>query len=478
VTESRSYNAANQVVGWSYDQVGNLLSDGSSSYTYDALNRMTTATQGSQTRSNTYNGDGVLVAQNANGLTTSYVQDLASPLSQVLQTSQNGSTSSYLYGLERLAAVSGTTRAWYNGDALASVRMTLSDTGMPLSAVNYDPWGTPESGTVPTFGFTGELQDTTTGLVNLRARWYHTGHGTFTAFRWRTDESFDETPYSHHPYIYALSNPTLYMDPDGRYARLGGQGGVDEVLEGLCPPGTSFDWALYEKHGIINCIPKPPPPNNEQTSRRRNGQERIEDVLRESNTQALNPPISGPWPGERGRTGGLSDRLKACLLVGLLTVPLAAAITDVSQPDRSNQGKHYVQADGITIKVGFDPRNAHKAVKLGYDENLREPIPEGYSINEGWFWSGLASKEDQQQGWWPELMDAMANTSRINFVVDGMDVVNNPNRLKADKITHREMDEIIRRGYIGKLHLWENDQEITGQRRLAWIGAWIQLRGL
>jgi len=38
--------------------------------------------------------------------------------------------------------------------------------------VNYDPYGTPETGSVPTFGFTGELQDSATELVNLRARWY------------------------------------------------------------------------------------------------------------------------------------------------------------------------------------------------------------------------------------------------------------------------------------------------------------------
>ena len=36
-----------------------------------------------------------------------------------------------------------------------------------------------ESGTVPTFGFTGELQDVATGLVNLRARWYSTAQGRF-----------------------------------------------------------------------------------------------------------------------------------------------------------------------------------------------------------------------------------------------------------------------------------------------------------
>jgi hypothetical protein len=43
----------------------------------------------------------------------------------------------------------------------------------------YDPWGTPESGVVPTFGFIGELHDTATGLVNLRVRWYNPRCGRF-----------------------------------------------------------------------------------------------------------------------------------------------------------------------------------------------------------------------------------------------------------------------------------------------------------
>lgn len=58
----------------------------------------------------------------------------------------------------------------------------------------------------------------TTDLVYLRARWYNTLNGTFTSYRWRTDESFDTVPYSHHPYAYALGNPTLYVDPAGTYA--------------------------------------------------------------------------------------------------------------------------------------------------------------------------------------------------------------------------------------------------------------------
>ena len=68
VTESRSYNAANQVDGWAYDAAGSPTSDGTTTYVYDALNRLTT--QGSTT--NTYTGDGTLVAQTTGDTTTRF----------------------------------------------------------------------------------------------------------------------------------------------------------------------------------------------------------------------------------------------------------------------------------------------------------------------------------------------------------------------------------------------------------------------
>ncbi|MDQ2998537.1 MAG: hypothetical protein M3R61_15995 [Chloroflexota bacterium] len=89
----------------------------------------------------------------------------------MLQTKVGSATiTDYLYGLNRLASLNGSTKTWYAADALGSVRRTVADNGTPLGIVNYDPWGTPESGTVPTFGFTGEVQDVASaGLVNLRA---------------------------------------------------------------------------------------------------------------------------------------------------------------------------------------------------------------------------------------------------------------------------------------------------------------------
>ncbi|MBX0329999.1 RHS repeat-associated core domain-containing protein [Oscillochloris sp. ZM17-4] len=205
VTTSRSYNVANQVQGWSYDNAGNLLSDGTTTYTYDALGR--TLTQGSTSYS--YNGDGVLVQAGA----THYTQDLASPLSQILSDPSTGlgagGSANYLYGLDRLASSAG---AWYLGDALGSVRQTLNASGAVLSTASYDPWGTPTSGMIAPFGFTGELQDSA-GQVYLRARWYNATHGTFTSRD--PFEGYLTRPGSLHPYHYVYQNPILWTDPTG-----------------------------------------------------------------------------------------------------------------------------------------------------------------------------------------------------------------------------------------------------------------------
>jgi hypothetical protein len=83
-----TYNAANQITntGFSYDNAGNLIGDGTAAYTYDALSR--TTARGGTTYA--YNGDGTLVSQATGGVTTRYTQDLAAPLSQVLQIQVGG----------------------------------------------------------------------------------------------------------------------------------------------------------------------------------------------------------------------------------------------------------------------------------------------------------------------------------------------------------------------------------------------------
>jgi len=222
-TRQVSYDAANQVItattpqgtaSDSYDAAGNLLSDGTSAYSYDALDRLTALAGAGAAESYGYNGDGTLVTQTVNGIPTAYTQDLAGDQSQVLQTATGAGTptvTDYLYGLDRLASVpsGGSARTWYMPDLQGSVRYTTDDGANASPAVNYDPYGTPEGGAVPpTFGYDGELQDTATGLQNLRARTYNPATGQFL-----TRDPLEQQ--TGQAYLYASGDPINGSDPSG-----------------------------------------------------------------------------------------------------------------------------------------------------------------------------------------------------------------------------------------------------------------------
>jgi YD repeat-containing protein len=144
---SYTYDAADQVQGWTYDGAGNLTSDGATTYTYDALGRLTATSATGQSRAYAYNGDGTLVSATINGTTTSYAQDLAADTSQILAKLSGSTSVDYLYGSERLAALTGGVRSWYGWDGQGSARQALSDTGNVTGDQSYDPFGQPEGGT-------------------------------------------------------------------------------------------------------------------------------------------------------------------------------------------------------------------------------------------------------------------------------------------------------------------------------------------
>jgi RHS repeat-associated protein len=150
------------------------------------------------------NGDGTLVRSG----TTNYTQDIATPLSQIL----GDGTTTYVYGMERLYGIAGSTRGWYTADALGSVRAATSDAGVVGAVANYDPYGQIQSGSVGSFGFTGELQQGSN--IYLRARWYNASHGGFTARD--SYQGMAEMPSSLQYYAYGYSNPVSNRDPSGR----------------------------------------------------------------------------------------------------------------------------------------------------------------------------------------------------------------------------------------------------------------------
>jgi len=75
-------------------------------------------------------------------VTNCYTQDLVAPRSQILQTNHGGTTSNYLYGLDQLAASSGSMRTWYQRDALVRLLLATACTA-PVRTIPSVPPQTP-----------------------------------------------------------------------------------------------------------------------------------------------------------------------------------------------------------------------------------------------------------------------------------------------------------------------------------------------
>ncbi len=217
-THSYTYDAANRLIladgqTYTWDDRGNLLSNGIFTYTYDGAGRMVKAQSITATTIYTYNADGLRMALNTNGVVTSFVWDTAQPLAQVLSTSDGKRD---IYGLGRLAEWQDAAWAYPLADALGSVRQWTDDEGSVTYAVGYEPFGDVlwQYGTTSSdWGFTGEWWDSSSEMLYLRARWYQPDTGRFTQVdTWEGDY---QEPLTINPYLYVVENPVNKTDPTG-----------------------------------------------------------------------------------------------------------------------------------------------------------------------------------------------------------------------------------------------------------------------
>lgn len=113
--------------------------------------------------------------------------------------------------------------SFFHGDRLGSVNDVTSESGKPLSAYAYEPFGatrserqSPGAPTNPR-GFTGEYREQGTGLYDLRARSYDPSSGRFS-------QPDPAAPLAEQPFVtayaYANGRPTVMVDPSGRIAFL------------------------------------------------------------------------------------------------------------------------------------------------------------------------------------------------------------------------------------------------------------------
>jgi YD repeat-containing protein len=142
LTNTYSYDDANRMiyfnsVNYTWDDNGNLLSDGVNSYSYDRANRLIEVSGVGVDVSYAYNGLGDRLSETANSQTTHYTMDLNAGLTQVLQDGTN----TYQYGLDRIAQYSANGPEYYLADALGSVRQMVDANGNVTMGRMYKPYG-------------------------------------------------------------------------------------------------------------------------------------------------------------------------------------------------------------------------------------------------------------------------------------------------------------------------------------------------
>jgi RHS repeat-associated protein len=127
----------------------------------------------------------------------------------------------YFYGAGQLERLLDPTNGlqYYHNDALGSPITITDHSGIAEARYAYDAFGqyrrNEETDTTNIFGFTGHEWDEDTELLYAKARYYDPETARFLA-----QDPFEgnlNTPPSLHKYLYAYQNPTVYVDPDGRF---------------------------------------------------------------------------------------------------------------------------------------------------------------------------------------------------------------------------------------------------------------------
>jgi RHS repeat-associated protein len=268
-TTNYTYNNNDEVMSagstsYTYDHNGNETGAGSRTFSYNVANELTSAGDGSTTTTYTYDGDGSRL-QAATGSQasqqTNYLWDTSQHLPQIALERDGNNTllRRYIYGVRRISMTSGGNSYYYAYDGLGSVANMTSSTGATEWTYHYDPFGVSRSTTQNDpnaagnpMQFAGEYLDAT-GLYNLRARQYDSTTGRFLSI----DPVEQQGALRDSSYAYAADRPTILIDPSGMtfiqsdeaeaYAQESVSPAGTRSLEMHAPPpggGTPPRWAL------------------------------------------------------------------------------------------------------------------------------------------------------------------------------------------------------------------------------------------
>jgi RHS repeat-associated protein len=199
---------------FTYDDDGNMLSDGTRTFSWDAENRLVKVITGTDMREWVYNGAGLRVARKLNGaVSKQWVWD-GTTLREQRDAANNVTRRYYGQGVVQGATLpaAATDKLCYTRDHLGSIRELVDGTGALRARYEYDPYGdrTKLSGTADAdLGYTGHYQDVSGSLLAAPFRCYDPKLG-----RWLSRDPIGEEG-GINLYGYVLNNPVSLWDALG-----------------------------------------------------------------------------------------------------------------------------------------------------------------------------------------------------------------------------------------------------------------------
>jgi RHS repeat-associated protein len=231
--QSLYFNTSNnRISGASYDSSGNLLNDGSHTYTYDAENKIAKV---DNIAAYTYNGEGQRVRKLV-GENLRFIYGIGGQLIAEFSGSSGSMQKEYLYGASGLLATIEPTAVNSNGtryttsDHLGSPRVVTNSGASVISRHDYMPFGEElgagVGGRTTGMGFPGTAdgirqkftskeRDVETGLDYFWARHYSSAQGRFISVDPLMASAKTGDPQTWNRYAYVVNNPLRYVDPDG-----------------------------------------------------------------------------------------------------------------------------------------------------------------------------------------------------------------------------------------------------------------------